>query len=511
MGKKYRALKLALKLVPERALQVIDDTKIRNEKFSAGLHWLKKIDSLSAKIDKLNTDDQLLFDQWYQLTFRNELKKMEDQAQKIREIYDLHNQIVALSHMEDIPMWQAYQRISLENEQYESASPDLRLKIEELRKERMSFAHEEAMREADFEDHSDLHGAFSDEIFDDVFDDLNDDSTRQPFELTPEDKANFEELKSMPKDAINKILSHPDIACEYLFELAKYSGLTENYDFFVNIWKITPKNSKLRFEKFFQKHFGEPLQFIWDHIAAIKESSVDMDSDFEFEAQDDNRSNDEFENAGAFQFDRQARKKASSASLTTNEMVQFKSLYRYLVRLLHPDSHSQDIANRQRSWLNLAWEKLQLHSKAKDIKSLEKLKIVTLLQLQKLNDLTLDEIESGVKLIASDFLELEAKARQLKKLPAWNFSKKKSYASLEKKLRREIDGSLEHQQDAIFEISKYHESLKKYADYEANRRQSKSIRKSARKSKKTKRSQVKIKKESPRGSQNLDDDQLNFW
>lgn len=135
-----------------------------------------------------------------------------------------------------------------------------------------------------------------------------------------------------------------------------------------------------------------------------------------------------------------------------------KSLYRKLVRWLHPDANVQP--DDHQHWQKAIWYELQQCYQNKDLVGLEQIYWVTNLRSQNLSALTIDEIKKGAEVFSNKLDSIHAKIRSLKKDPAWGFSIKNDHTKLKQKIAKDLSAQIAPTQERIQELRDYHAFLK---------------------------------------------------
>lgn len=97
------------------------------------------------------------------------------------------------------------------------------------------------------------------------------------------------------------------------------------------------------------------------------------------------------------------------------------------------------------------------------------------LKQKDLDALTVDEIKNGVQFFDDELAELEEKVKQFKPLPWWNFSKKKSFKALEKKISKDFQTQIDEMEMEIADLELQHEIIE--SEYEWERRGTRSKKK----------------------------------
>ena len=78
-------------------LLVIDDKRIRKDAFAQAEKLIKKIARLEADLDSFHVQDQRLFSNWHELSFRKEREMISDRREEHRKLGKFHNSIIAIA------------------------------------------------------------------------------------------------------------------------------------------------------------------------------------------------------------------------------------------------------------------------------------------------------------------------------------------------------------------------------------------------------------------------------
>ena len=122
-----------------KSLVVIDDRSLRKAAFTKAEKLLKKLERLEGNLKTFHDTDQRLFQDWYELTFREDRKNIESLHDQYRELCRIHNWIIAIARQRDLSMPEAYAVFRDEDELYKTGSPEDKRRIAEERKRRDEF------------------------------------------------------------------------------------------------------------------------------------------------------------------------------------------------------------------------------------------------------------------------------------------------------------------------------------------------------------------------------------
>jgi hypothetical protein len=477
MGRKFRELKERLKNNPSRALVVIDDREIRLRAFTEAERWIRKIETLSDKIASFHSRDQMLFDRWFDLTFRADREHLNVLQEQLRDLTRFHNWMVTEAKRRDISMPEAYIWVKREEEAYAKGTEKERDEIDRIRADRDEYARraiEEEYREA-------FGPKFGERVEDqDEFSPFRDDPEEDPEEprskagpsladLDPRSRREWEERESMSDSEIKEQFEDREGALTFLFRALDLGTEAGDISFFLRPWDLAPDRVRREFRKLFRAFTGEKLEDVLADLAAEADEEENLHSERfgDFDAREDEY--DAFLGR---------RRPGRPAPLTPAQGETLKLTYRKLVRILHPDVRGGGLVNRMTTWMNEMWDRVQKHYKEGDIRGLEQIHRLTLLYTKNLNSLTLSEIEEGTEELEHDWRALEAQSKSLQRMLAWNFSKKKDLAPLERKVRKSMEPSRISLLEQIGEIQEQHQRLEAWvhstSSHQSARRRSRS-------------------------------------
>ena len=330
-----------------------------------------------------------------------------------------------------------------EEDDYKRGSEAQRAKIDVARNQREEFIRKEMEKEfgigADF-------GASEDDDLNDDFDEEND--------LPPPDpdgEAELNAIREMRDKKLHKICRDHDGAFGMLFTIFQFARTDEDYALFLRVWDQVPHKHQVSFGKEFSAQTGSSIKKFIDELREQVTHNSSADSEGRG---DQNEEHDGFSDdfIGA-----RSSRKTSSKKLSPEEREGIKLLYHKLVRHLHPDLQAD--GRGQSHWQKKIWNRVQNANRALNKRELEKLFRLILIRSRNLNDLTLSEIKDSQAWLKEELDELSREARDLKKLPAWGFSRLKDYSGLKRKLEKPFEIELRQIQEMINELREQHSFL----------------------------------------------------
>lgn len=153
--------------------------------------------------------------------------------------------------------------------------------------------------------------------------------------------------------------------------------------------------------------------------------------------------------------------KKAKPSLSEDDTLRVKSLFRKIVRRIHPDHLDLEENKSLKSWFQIVWKNVADAHEKSDLKKLTLLYHKTVLALKDYDELSVSELKSAAESLEGEFDELLDQHSNLKDSPAWNFSKVKNYDKLAKEQskpyrqqQRLIDEEIEIIKDQRAEIER---------------------------------------------------------
>lgn len=462
---KYQELRSRLRTNKERGLMLVNDKEVRRQAFSETAKILKKIEKLNKECDAFNKKDQQLFNDWFNLTFQSDRKRYDETYQEYRSIATFHNDIVALAEMKNLSMKKAYAQIMEENHKFEFGTNKDREQIEKLRMKRRVFvqkateAEESAFRNSHMDEDYDEFEVGEDENENDGDFDLNNIDTSR---LDKDSKKFYNLFKEMPPKKLSKVISTEG----FDFFMFAFSIAMEVQDtaLVVKIWDAASAQMRKKISTQFARDMGVPLSDLIEEMRYALETLSDAkqktgkDKDKEV----DEDENDFEEASGAKGRDDQfiQMNGLSSKKINPQEETALKGIYRKLARLIHPDAHSVETKGGMREWYSQMWERLQDAYKKRDLEAMRRLEMVVIIGIEDLQSLTLDEIKGSFKIFERELQEVQQTTKAKRTHPAWKFSKKRSYDSLIKRVKKDFQGNLDPLLEEIGRLKEFHEYLK---------------------------------------------------
>lgn len=461
MGRKYRAIKEALKLNSVRSVVWIDDTPLRLEMYRQAEKIIKKIEKLETKIANFYSQDQRRYENWFNLTFREQISHQESVQQKYRNLCRFHNRLLAWAEKEGCEAHEVYQRLVDLEAKLLSCDDKGREQIEKFYFELDHFA-EIKMKES-----------LADEIFGSNFPFDDDDD-----ELDFTNDQEYQQLLTIQKwddKKIKKLLADSSTGYDFLSEAFYLGTQYLRPHFILRIWDLAPRPLQVKMAKQFSADTGASLYSMIDDFRSAVEA---MSSDQESDAADD-ESDEEVENCKA-DFGYAVQKNAKLAKLPLEDDQRLKLLYRQLARKIHPDAQGSNSDGKEQNWMKTTWERLQKSYQEKNLTEMEKIFGLTMLRLKDMQGLSYSEMDQCQAWLREDFRSIERQSKHLVSLPAWGFSTKKNFDGLTKKVNKEIRIACARVEEDIEGLAEFHSYLNQLSKTTRPSRKKKSSRKKKR-------------------------------
>ncbi|UXR64009.1 hypothetical protein EZJ49_13140 [Bdellovibrio bacteriovorus] len=397
-----------------RCLSVTDDLKIRTEMFSATASLLKKI----RKLEKDHADflrwDQLLYEDWYNLTFRKERVAGEQLERRYRTLSTFHLHLKHVAETANVSLARAYVLLKEEEHQYQSGDADWKFVIENLRQQRLKYSVHTATKESTAT-RARLEGHFVTEYLFPA-DELLGKGDGGLSVMNRQARSMYHYLNDVPDEAMVRHFGDPTAGYELFKESFQIAMKCGDWRLLSRIWKNSSPGYQQKLLKPMPSHLKDFLQQMIGN------------------AHDQER---------------------PSYKLVEQELL-LRSTYRKLARLLHPDMQNEASSGFQ-EWSLKMWQKVQVTYKARDAQGLKRLELICMAELGNLSHLTLDEIYESSLIFAEELETLKKNLRSYRKHPAWRFSSRRGYEALTMRIRRELKkrfGPLEAEVKAMEELLK---------------------------------------------------------
>lgn len=441
----------------KKALLVIDDRPIREQAYSEAKKLINKIDNIEEKIENFRNHDQKLFSDWFNLTFRNKLKKIEDLQLEYANLSRFHNWVVATSKIKKISIFLAYKKMKEEENSYQSGGDEVRKQIEKSRAERDKYICDEIEREErkmygdddfgfdEFDGKNNEESANTNDN-ENTNDDESTDESQFTANRTEAQERELLRIKNMTDKKIIKLCRNRDNALAMLATALALAQTPEEYKIFLRVWENCPHKYQAVFAKEFFSKIGIQLSVV------IKDMRLKIEDFDQAENQTEEDSN--FNSNEDFQQDYVSRG-SGRIKINAQEEEVLKILYRKIVRLLHPDMQQPE--SQLFPWQKKLWVSVQFAYKECDISKLNFFYRVALLRLKELKSLTLSEIQTSRLWLKDELKILERETKQIRNLPAWGFSKKKNYDSVSKRIEKDFDVDFKSILKPLRELQQQHE------------------------------------------------------
>ncbi|AHZ86170.1 hypothetical protein Bb109J_c0826 [Bdellovibrio bacteriovorus] len=372
-------------------VSLTDDQNIRKDLFFASSNLLKKI----RQLEKDHTDfllwDQILYQDWYNLTFRDELQAGEllEKRHKVLSTFQVHLKYVA--NTSNVPLERAYCMLKEEESQYQAGDDVWKFVIDKLRKNRFDTATRSSAVAGEPlpipEDGPAINFA---EIF------FKDDSALSG--LRRRARSVYHYLNDIDDGMMARHLSVPMAGYQLFKETFQIAMKCGDWKLLGRLWKAADPAYQQRYLRNMPVHLKDFLQQI---IA-------------------ENASEEALE-----------KEQAEAESL-------LRTTYRKLARLLHPDKQI-GVSKEHQDWASIKWQRVQAAYKAQDHDALKRIELLCMAELGQLNDLTTDEIYQSSLVLNEEYEALKRNLKACRKHPAWKFSSRRSYETLKKQARLELE------------------------------------------------------------------------
>lgn len=402
----------------------LDDQTIRRRAFSALEKLLKKLQRMETNVESFHGRDERLFHEWFELTFREDNLRVAGLRGEYRELADFHNQMHAFSQMEDVALPEAAYLLREEARLYAEGTFEQRAAIEEARRVREEYVRAQTSR-------NERRSRPEEQA-------ENEDRYSLPDE---EDLEEIELISELDNEELEEWCASSQTAFLLLGKTLRVANFTKDFELFFRLWDATHPKIQRDFAKEFERAHGYDLiESIEQMRSQAQTRQVDVDD---------------------------AGDKPRSVEGERREAV--KLVYRQLVRKLHPDVNEKD-ESIEKLWRKQMWERVQEAYQREDLKSLNKLFHLVLLRTRNLDQLRLSELHISHRWVSDEIERLNELMKRLRRKPAWNFSKRKDFEPIKRKIERDLRKVRKELEDQVIELRTHHSYLERIGRESINQR-----------------------------------------
>ena len=403
------------------SLLIIDNGPLKKQAAEQAQAWLKKIEDFELALKKFNDVDQPLFTEWYNLTTHPLRAELEALTEEYFNLIEFHNTMIFIVNDQDVSMAQAYLILKEEDEKFIAGDAKVKSEIEKVRALRKKLIDNDLDPEESFERHrSKTEG---------------DPGESQKTQDIEDDRLRF--FEKLTDSQVSEILRDPEDGASFLMNAIAILLQASRGDLLKKFWKLAPGSLKKHLNQMARKNLGHNLEEIFE------------------------------ERRGALHEEEEAPKvtKANPEPLKetrlVDEQLKLKSLYRKIVRKIHPDQFSDEITPEIKSWLGGLWHKVVHFYNKEDAKALEALHHKIVLRLRKYEELSVSEIHAAAKSLEMELQELHREQKNSRQGPAWNFSELKNYKKVENQVSKPFRLEKKRILENIEELELEHEILER--------------------------------------------------
>lgn len=370
-----------------KSLLVIDDRKIRTEMFSATAHIIKKMRRIELAHKEFLILDQRLYNDWYNLTFRQENQEKEYLEHRLKALSAFKLHLWYVSETSNLTIQEAFRILKEEERQYQNGDSDWKFIIDKLRQHRTEYAKKKKQQKRAS-----------------LFDSNASEDTSNISGLNRKNRTLYYFLKEATDESVEKILNHPSSGIKFFKEIFKAVVTCGDWELLNRLWRLGNIDHKTKI-----------LKTLTPQLRNFLTQILNQKSETQIQPQKSSKIEGDME---------------------------LKSLFRKLARTLHPDSQKIHPSTEQSEWSQNILQQVQAAYEAKDLHQLKRLEIITLVQLGDLSSLTLDEIYQSSLVFAEELESLKMHIKNDEKHPAWRFSSRRSYKGLSEKIRQDLKKQL---------------------------------------------------------------------
>ncbi len=435
-----------------KAVLVIDNEPLKREAIKQANLWLQKIKIIEVTTQKFNDVDLKLYSDWYNLSVQPLLADIEKVKDQVIRAANQFNELLLLARRKKISMPEALIFLEEEQQRYDTGDATTREKIENARAKRAKDLRRELNPDDDDEDNE---PSTFDEANEQADQDKGFDESQNQFEdeqaahLKKEAdsiqkarvkfKKQIEYYENLSDDKITQVMKYFDDGVEFVVTAIKILTQTSHPELLRRIWKLTP--AKIR--KFLNK-------------SATENTGMNLDDIIE-DLGDRKKEREEF-----FE-EKKTKKTEAKSTLNENHQLRLKSLYRKIVRRIHPDNFKSDSTPELKAWFDATWQKVMKAYQKEDVTGLQTQHNKIILVMNEHQELSIAEIYSAADSLKEEYEQLVEAYNDLKENPAWNFSSLKEYSKIQKKVFKPYQQQKKMLLDDLSDIRKQQSEIERIA------------------------------------------------
>lgn len=462
------------KFTSTKELMLIDNTPLRHKSIYDAQHWLNKIEELEKISYKFHTVDMKLYTDWYNLMFKPVIEEIDELRRDYQQLAEFHNILVQISLDYNLSLVHAFIFWKEEEEKFTNGDQKTRKDIEKNRLKRKHRIEEQINEEIGFDSDVD-----SDREIDDSKEWLEDEDFLQELQTEEEDIRKAREkyaskikyYENLSTEKLNKNFKHFEEGLFFLLEALDILLKSSRLDILKKIWQSTPQKLKKHIDQKSKLDFGMTFDdFLCDFEERenLRKSFLNKDqqnSPFEDldETEDQQEGPEDYFNYNFFA-GMSSHKSSRQMELTEDDKIKLKSLYRNIVRKIHPDNFCLDVSTELKNWLQGIWTKVVQSYKEENLQNLTALYFKTMIALKEYDDLSIYELNEASKNLKKEYDSLSNEYSHLKDNPAWNFSETKDLKKLKTKLSKPFSKQKKLIQKEIDYLRTQHHELEELSE-----------------------------------------------
>jgi hypothetical protein len=438
--------------VKTRSLLVIDNTPIRKKSIKLAQGWLKKIEDTEKSSKNFQEIDLKLYTDWYNLTFNPLIESIDETRREFLRVAEFHNLMVMISKEKNISMPAAFLFLKEEEEQYKNGDSETRSKIDEIRTNRAKTLDKEVnqqsecdcefcrqMRAESSQPETDNHSGDDNEggsLRSDLFKDAVE-TMKHEEELVKKSREKFkrqiEYYESISDKKLTKIMRGFEEGIIFLMEAISILTQSSRVDLLRRIWKFAPGPLKTLLNNQAKLEFGINIADMMNDLEERDQIRADFFA-FQGSGGEDGIGDDDFDSD--FFMGPGFKNEKPKKELKEDDKIRLKSIYRKIVRKIHPDNFNLEVPSELKSWFNIVWQKVAKAHKEEDLEKLTVLHHKIVIALNEHDELGISDLNMAAKSLESEYRSLLEEYSSLKDSPAWNFSQLKDFKKLKGKLSK---------------------------------------------------------------------------
>lgn len=256
---------------------------------------------------------------------------------------------------------------------------------------------------------------------------------------------------------LTKIMRNFQEGFEFLFEAIAILIQCSRIDLLRKIWSFAPLSLKKQLNQKAKADFRMTIEELMDE-SDERDKLRAQAAEFETFGDSEESFDEDFFMGSDFQH------KPKTEEIKEDDQIRIKSIFRKIVRRIHPDHLKLEGSEELKSWFDLLWKKVSEAHEKNDLEKLTQLHYKIMVALQDYKELGVSELVTAARLLENEYHDLSQEYSNLRSSPAWNFSRLTDYRKLEKQQSKPFLQQQKRLNEDLAEIKEQRAEIERIAE-----------------------------------------------